>query len=194
MERQKTMRSSDATIISPRLSVEQKAFYERVYQQYKGDVYRFLLRHGLTSEQAGDMLHDVYYRVIRQNEPSKLEQWPKAYLLKIAINLLRDKSRRAKTGAVVYENASEYEPEMSVVDLSPEKQLQQTQQLQIIKQAIQELSDKQRKIFILHRFDNMTCKEISKEIGIPLRSVQRYLGESLAYCQRKLDRENRVRR
>jgi len=179
-----------ATEIHSRLTAAQRAFYEGVYEQYKGDVKRFLQRQGLQADVASDLLHDVYYRIIRQNEPDKLSEKPRAYLYTIAINLVRDRARRRKATPVIYDSHNEHDSEMYVVELSPEKQVLVSQQLNLIKEAILDLPERSRQILVLHRFEHMNSKEISVMIGVPLRSVQRHLNEALAFCQRYLDREN----
>jgi len=179
-----------ATEIHSRLTAAQRAFYEGVYEQYKGDVKRFLQRQGLQADVASDLLHDVYYRIIRQNEPDKLSEKPRAYLYTIAINLVRDRARRRKATPVIYDSHNEHDSEMYVVELSPEKQVLVSQQLNLIKEAILDLPERSRQILVLHRFEHMNSKEISAMIGVPLRSVQRHLNEALAFCQRYLDREN----
>lgn len=179
-----------ATEIQSRLSAVQRAFYEDMYEQYKGDIQRFLQRQGLQPDVASDLLHDVYYRIIRQNEPDKLREKPRSYLYTIAINLVRDRARRQKSTPVIYDSHDEHDSEMYVVELSPERQVLVSQQLNLIKEAILELPERPRQIFVLHRFEHMNSKEISAMIGVPLRSVQRHLREALAFCQRRLDREN----
>jgi len=179
--------------LSPRLSADRRAFYEGIYTQYRAVIHKFLLNHGISADHAGDMLHDVYVRLLRQNNPEKLNDSPKAFLLKIAVNLIRDRYRRTKTNMTLsaksIDSESEYAP---VQQLSSENQLHVSRQMLLLKKAISDLPTVSQQVFVLHRFENMTCKDIAEELSVPLRTVQRHLSDAIVFCQRRLNYDNGV--
>lgn len=160
-------------------------FFTDIYELHHRALLRFIGRMSVTPDEAHDMAQDVFLRIVRQNEPEKLQKTPRAYLYQIAVNLMRDKIRKAhskKTEELAEFNESEI---VSPVK-TPEIQAGWQQCIRLLKEAVKELPEQQRKIFLLHRFHHRTCREISAELDIPIRTVERYLGQALAHCQAKI--------
>ena len=103
-----------------------------------------------------------------------MKEKPRSYLYKIGVNLYRDMLRRDKRNQA--DRHVDYDDEQMGSSLySPEIQSSTRQRLEMVKNAIRELPPQSRQIILLHRFRNLTCEEIAKDLEIPLRSAQRYL-------------------
>lgn len=167
------------------LSLKEREFYQSIYKNHHTALCRFLFRVLKSQDNVEDVAQGVYLRIVRQNEPDKLEQNPRSYLFTIAMNLVRDNIRRENTRREVSQGQQYIDDGVSPV-LSPENQVKVHQSMVKLKEAIKQLSSTHRDILILHRFHNLTCREIASERNLSLRSVQRFLSEALAYCQSKL--------
>ena len=56
----------------------------------------------------------------------------------------------------------------------------ETQQLEgLVEKAISELSDKQREVFLLHRMDGKSYKEIAEMLEISVKSVEKRMHRAL---------------
>jgi RNA polymerase sigma factor (sigma-70 family) len=171
--------------IDSQLTDERRLFFRDLYDKHHVALCRFLKKLGIAEDNMADIAQDVYVRVVRQNDPDKLADAPRSYLYMIATNLYRDIIRRNNRNLV--NQHVEFDDEKSATTLtSPEIRSQSEESLERLKQAIRELSPKKRKVLLLQRFHNLTCQEISQDLGIPLRSVQRYLNEALAFCQSRV--------
>lgn len=177
--------AATVTSLSEKLSAERQKLYDNVYAQHHKALLAFIRRMPLTTDEANDMVHDVFFRILRQNEPEKLKQAPRAYLNQIAVNLMRDKLRkdyRAKNVSLTDISDDEI---VSPVK-RPEVEAKRLECMELLKQAVKALQPNQRRVFLLHRFHHLSCKEISQDLGIPLRSVERYLAQAVAFCQEKI--------
>lgn len=182
---------SNVTPLKRKLESERRRLYETIFEQHHGALLAFIRKMSVTTEEAKDIAQDVFYRVLRQNEPEKLEHAPRAYLNQIAMNLMRDKIR--KEHAAKREHAAN---QVSLTDLSeneivsnvrkPEVQVKWLECLELLKKALKELPPNQRRVFMLHRFNHLSCNEISQDLGVPLRTVERYLSQAIAYCQERV--------
>ncbi len=173
------------------LSTESRDFYHKVYQQYQNAVMAFFMSRGYNQQEAMDGLQDVYLRVIRLSQPEQLVDTPKAYLLKVATNIIRDNYRKKRSTKLVNQEVLDLD-ELPCLSPSPEQQLQVRQQVIIVKKAMSELSEDHREIFSMHRMDGLTCHEISEQTQTSLRTVQRKLSDALAYCVLKIKQEVEV--
>lgn len=173
------------------LSTESRDFYQKVYQQYHNAVTAFFMSRGYNKQEAMDGLQDVYLRVIRLSEPAQLADMPKAYLLKVATNIIRDNYRKKRATQLISQDVQDLD-QIPSLSPSPEQQLLVRQQVGIVKDAMSELSESHRQIFALHRMDGLTCHEISEQTQTSLRTVQRKLSDALAYCVLKIKQEVEV--
>ena len=63
-----------------------------VYEQHKNGIYRFALSILKNSQQAEDVLHDTFVKLLSGGEPREMQAW----LYRVARNLCYDRLRRAK--------------------------------------------------------------------------------------------------
>jgi RNA polymerase sigma factor (sigma-70 family) len=174
--------------LDAQLSPQNREFYQNVFKNHHLSLCRFLRQLRVADDQASDLIQDVYLRIVRQNEPHKLAQSPRGYLYRTAINLLRDRLRRDKLHARALDEISIDAESLSLV-ATPERILQQTQNLDALRHAIRQLDPGQRRVLLLHRFNNMTCRDIAKELDLPQRTVERRLSQSLAFCRSRVWRQ-----
>tara|TARA_B100000446_G_scaffold54908_2_gene51130 strand:- start:20425 stop:21042 length:618 start_codon:yes stop_codon:yes gene_type:complete len=178
----------DRLLADQSLSSESRDFYQKVYQQYQDAVVGFFISRGYSQSEAMDGLQDVYLKVIRLSQPQQLAETPKAYLLKVATNLIRDQYRKRQKLTPFSQDISDLD-ELPCHQPSPEQQLQTKQQISIVKDAMLELSENHRQIFVMHRMEGMSCNEIAEQTQTPLRTIQRKLSDALAYCVLKIKKE-----
>lgn len=178
-EEQKTIR---VVSLEGRLSSEDRDFYQNTFKKHHLALYRFICRMGVAKDRAQDIAQDVYLRIVRQNEPAKLAQTPRAYLYRVAVNLLRDGLRRDRLHTQMIEQHSLYDDPLNLV-VTPERALQEKQSVRALKSAIRNLDPEERRVLLLHRFNHMTCAEIAKELKLPQRTVERRLSTALASCR-----------
>lgn len=166
---------------------ESSQFLEIVFKQHYAPLRRFIRRLGVKDEQCDDIAQEVYFRLVRQNAPEKLQQSPRPYLFTIATNIVRDDIRKRQRNM----NSQHIVIEEHMVPdeaPTPEQRLEIERKASALKNSILELPQPKRNILILNRFHSRSCPQIADEMGLPLRSVQRYLNEALNYCRNHLSK------
>ena len=68
------------------------------------------------------------------------------------------------------------------------KQEKGNQRMIEIAKAIQDLPEKRRIIFCMHRFEKLTYKEIAKIQGISIKTVETQIRRSLLFLEKQLSR------
>jgi RNA polymerase sigma-70 factor (ECF subfamily) len=90
--------STDAAEVAFEMDEESfRAFYERTARS----VWSYLTRMTGDSQAADDLLQEAYYRLLRADVRWSSEGHRRAYLFRIATNLVRDRHRRARTSPIV---------------------------------------------------------------------------------------------
>lgn len=140
--------------------------------------------------QVDDVLQDVFIKL----QSLKVEdiKYPKAYLYRMANNLIIDEQRRQsrflephQSDNLQQNNHLESHPETQD-ERSPEAILNQAQRLSLVTKALQELPEKTRDAFCLLRFKQMDKQDVAGEMGISVNMVEKHVRKALEYCQMKI--------
>jgi RNA polymerase sigma factor (sigma-70 family) len=156
------------------LDADAAASLNGLYRRYSQWLGR-RLRTRVGPADAADVVQETYLRLT----PYLLDdiRHPKALLLRVALNLVRDEKRRtairerALLGAAATEDA---------VQDNPVDRLH-------VKQILAAMPPLYRDVFVLSRFDGMTYSEIALAHGISLATVERRMAKAIEYCAAQLD-------
>ena len=139
------------------------------------------------SEAASDLVQETFLRLARSSCPPGVRN-PAAYLQRIARNLLFDRAKRSDVKL-----AARHLPLDAAghVPVAPDQlaRLEADQIRAQYERAVGELSPKTRQVFLLHRVDGLTYKEIQQQLGVSLGTVEYHIMRALAHIDRVLGDE-----
>lgn len=138
-----------------------------------------------SSEEANELLHDAFARLLGAR-PLRGMREPGAFLNRIVRNLLIDRARRrsARPVHVTIDNACD-----SAVPPEQEQALELEQMRRRYKQVIAALPPRMRHVFVLHRLEGLSYKEIAERLDISTRTVEWHIAEAIVRLSRGLDGE-----
>lgn len=163
--------------------------------RYYRELLNFCLRTVNDREVAADALQESYARVLALQHP--VEQ-PRAFLRKVAQNVLRDHWRAEKVRNAVFSERADPAPLHPDDDAGPadepaapsswqpEERAEARQRLALLQRAIDGLPEKQREAFLLYRFEELPHEEIARRMNISVRMVERHLQLALLHCKRQV--------
>ena len=175
----------DEILVKQFQSGSQRAFDE-LMKRYERKIFGYLLRSVRNYEDAEELTLEVFFKAFRA-----LAKWePKAkfstWLYTIASNLSID-YHRTKTRHPVYVLEDEDVLETRVVanDLSsnPEKQREDMERGRIIREAVDELSSKQKEVFMLTRYEGLPIREVAETLGMAEGTVKIHLHRAMKKLQ-----------
>ena len=155
-----------------------------------GDFVRWLTRRLGSSELAEDALHETFLRLEQGNSIGPVRN-PKAYLLRIALNMAANRrtadNRRLTT--------SEVDKLLELPDDAPDpaRAVEARSEIDALKRALEELPRRRREIFLASWIENLPHPEIARRYQISVRTVQKELKLALEYCDSRLNRQNKLR-
>jgi len=157
------------------LGVEAQDGINRLYRRYAVWLDRRLRPH-IGADAAADVVQETYLRAA----PYAVSdiRHPKAFLLQIALNLVRDESRREgrRRQSQALQRPAEAEAEAA-------PQFDQV----LLEQVIRSMPQLYRDVFVLNRFGGMTYPEISVSLEISVKTVEWRMSRALQYCASRLD-------
>lgn len=172
--------SFSADFLSDRVVNADQAFLVFLFTKYRGSLYQHLHKLVFSTEDASDLVQESYFRLLRHGGLVKVERLARAYLFETATNLAHDHMRsRVRQQTSQHIPLEECDLENACGYGDPYSQAVHTQMLARLSGAILALPKTTRSIFLLSRFRSMTYTEISKALGVSIRSVERKMGEAL---------------
>ena len=144
---------------------------------------RFFARHGARQD-AADLVQESFVRLAgaRAKRGAAIER-PEAYLSTIASNLLRDRAKIALRRSLAKHIPAD---EVPLVGHDPIALLEARDQLERLQASLARLSPKTRSIFLAHRRDGMTYKDIANQTGLSVKAVERRMSKAIAHIDRAL--------
>ena len=122
---------------------------------------------------AADLVQETYLR-IAPTDTGDIRH-PKAFLLRVAMNLLRDRVRRDAKRC----RAQDHAPHDASSAEQPEALL--------LKQIIASMPPLYRDVFVLSRFRGMTYNQIAILRDVSVKTVEWRMARALEHCARRLD-------
>ena len=160
--------------------------FDDLMKRYKGQIYAYLLRSVKNYEDAEELTIEVFFKAYRALGAWKPQARFSTWLYKIAHNLSID-FHRAKSRRQTYSLDDEEFPldEPAAVDLwsNPEWEIEEKDRHRVIRDAIDQLSPKQKAVFMLNRYQGLQIKEITEVLGIAEGTVKIHLHRAVKKLQ-----------
>jgi RNA polymerase sigma-70 factor (ECF subfamily) len=127
---------------------------------------------------AHDLVQELFLKIFALDRKDEIAN-AKAYVFKMAANLVIDHQRRfSRQGALLAEAESYLRGGDDVP--TPERQAMAQEELRDLAAAIERLSPATRRIFKRNRFEGRPQREIAAELGISQTAVEKHIRKALA--------------
>lgn len=153
-----------------------KIAFSHLFSFYKSQVLYYCIHFVKDKEIAEDITQDIFLTVWEKKEDIQVEQSFSAFLYTIARNRIYDMFRSLSARSVLYEKLMEQA--IDYVD-DVEKSLEEKNIQELIAQALEQLSPRQREIFELSRSKGLSHKEIAERLGLSVYTVQDHIKNAL---------------
>lgn len=157
--------------------------YEEMYKFYYPRLGQFLLRYLPSKKEAEDVIHNLFFRVWKNRAKLKPQGTLRAYLYTAARNqalkhLGRNKDHR-------HSDLADY-PHLQGEERYPEEKIEYKEFAAAFRNAVKQLPERRRHIFLLHREDHLTYREIADVLDISVKTVETQMSRSIKFLSEKL--------
>lgn len=174
---------------------DQSAF-EQLVTRYQDRLagFFFHLVHDRTA--AEDLAQETFLRVYRSRERYEPTARFSTWLFRIAHNLAsnqkRGAARRREIPLASGSDAHNLRPEEQILAeksaLMPTRQIDSREMRDIVRSAIEELSERQKTVVVLHKFEEMSYEEIGEVMGLGVVAVKSLLSRARGKLKEALER------
>lgn len=179
---QRDLHSKDSALVEP--ADAPGGHLASLYLRWRIPVMRMLRRHFGTTAEVEDAAQEVFVRVAATGKvlrPEEEQPYLRQTLRSVAARDWHKSAQSQGLHAVAYEDC---EDELRAVD--GDDGAAQHQRLTRLHQAVQELPQRQRQAFVLHRVEGHTVQETADRMGISLRMAVKHLARAVAYCETRV--------
>ena len=177
--------------VCARLSgMHEKDTLERLYTDHRSPLHRFISKKMRQPEEAEDVVQEAFVRLVN-NEGTAAKglagaDSPVAYLYRMVSNLAVDRLRQQKSRcdegnrAPLDDSFQSDQPELS-------SQVSSRERIGQLQQAVGHLPLKRRQVFVLHKFRQMTYREVAHHLDISVSAVEKHMMKALAQLHSELE-------
>ena len=165
----------------------------KTIRQFGQKLFGFIKSRVKSSEDAEDILQDVWYQLSKLNNIAELENIS-GWIYEVAKNKITDKSRK-KSNLSIEDFAFENEEgefnlkELLLIDDSSNPEMAFFKELfwKEFQIALDELPPNQKEVFLLNEMEDMTLQQIADQNGEKLKTIISRKGYAVKHLRNKLD-------
>ena len=161
--------------------------FRMLFDQYRERLYFFAWQLCHSTVEAEEVVQDIFLRLWENRSKLGEVDFPRKYIYIMARNrtldLLSKIARDQRLISEVWMNMSQSDNYLEDLLHAQDSQL-------LIDQAVSELSEKKRAIFLMSRRDGLSLREIADQTGLSVQTVKNILTEVLKHIKVFLTRHN----
>ena len=155
-----------------------------IYKLYFNELYNYGMRISHNEELTRDCIQDLFAKLWAGDSKIIDAKEPKTYMFKVLRNNIIDALKQ--NAVFIEEHDTElYDPILAGEDLVLNKELTEERSEQL-KQAIEQLSNRQKEIIYLRFYNGLSYEEIAEVTSIKYQSIRNIFSSSLKILRKKL--------
>jgi RNA polymerase sigma factor (sigma-70 family) len=141
-----------------------------IIRREQGRLRSFVRRRVADEGDVEDILQDVFYELVEAYRLMKPVEQAGAWLFRVARNRIIDLFRKKRP--VLLDDADiSIEEMLPSADAGPEAAFARSVLWEELEDALEELPEEQREVFIAHEIDGRSFKEIARQTGVPVNTL-----------------------
>jgi RNA polymerase sigma-70 factor, ECF subfamily len=169
--------------------------FEILLERYQQPLFSFVLRFCNDYHQAEDLVQEVFLRLIKSAKSYEPKAKFSTYIYTFAHNICIDNFRRGKKRKTTsLSQPIDADEELTIEDTvkderaNPEKEYRQKSLEKALQEAVSELPEEQREVFLLREQMNLPFEEIARVVGCLPSTAKSRMRYALQSIRQKLEK------
>ena len=134
--------------------------FNEIVLKYSPRIYKNVRGMVGNHEDTDDIIQETFLKAYKNIKSFKGEADVGTWLMRIALNIVFSRSRRKKIFSSV--SLEDYSNRLIANEKSPEESIVEAERRRIVREGLSNLPEKQRAVFVLRMYDDMSFREISE--------------------------------
>lgn len=156
--------------------------FNRFYVKYSRDLYNFMYYKSGDEDQAMDLVQEAFVKIFQNCGKIHMEK-AKSYLFTTANNLFLNVVKHQKV-RLAY---AQQQPAEAITAEDPQFVLQEKEYMGQLEEAIADLTEAQREVFLMNRIDGKKYREIAELLDISEKAVEKRMMGALKKLRSRLE-------
>ena len=183
-----TVRQSEDAVLVAEIRAGDEHAFDRAFRRYATPLMRYASRIVSSDAVAQDVVMDVFMRLWRDRLALPADTRLAAYLKVSVRNSCINHVKHERIEASVQEigAASGWVPAMSVAPLMPDEDLERGEAKEVVRRALTALPPRMRLVLELRWLEERSYREIARQLGMSVKSVENYLGRAMRLLRNRM--------
>ena len=177
------------------MTAEESRYISEVATREKGRLLSFIRQHIRNREDAEDVLQEVLYQFLRGFDDIRSTEKITSWLFTVTRNKITDYFRKKKPESFSDKQVMRKEEDgaplmlediLPALTRDPEDEMMRDMIWNAIDQALDEMPEEQRDVFIWNEFEDMSYKEISEKTGEGINTLLSRKRYAILFLRKKL--------
>jgi len=180
------------TLTSEWMASQQDQRIADAVRQERGRLWNFIRRRVSDAGDAEDIMQDVFYELVEACRMTQPIEQVGAWLFRVARNRITDRFRKKKpelfTDQAVAgdDEAMRFEDLLPSPEAGPEAAYARSVMLEELEDALDELPDEQREVFLATEFEGRSFRELASEKGVSINTLLSRKRYAVQHLRRQL--------
>jgi RNA polymerase sigma-70 factor (ECF subfamily) len=159
--------------------------FNNFYKQEVNNVFRYIFIKNKNKDEAFDIVQEAFIKIWENCNKFNISK-VKSYLFSTATNIFYNVKKHDK----VVQNYQNETPNLYIDSNTPENVLRGKEFKYKLENAINNLTDAQREVFLLNRIEGKKYKEIATMLNISIKAVEKRMSKALLSLRAEIDEFN----
>lgn len=154
--------------------------FNLLFEIFHARIYHFGIKHGLDADHSKEIVQEVFVKIWVSRHQIDRSKNVNSYIYAIAKNVIYDEFKSR-----IKQQASEnYQIHMLEPTNGTQDNLEANEVKEIISEVLESLPEKRRIVFEMSRFQGLSNKQIAKEMGVSLKTVEAHITLALNFFKK----------
>jgi len=159
-----------------------KSAFETLFKAHYSHLCAYAKTFLIDLDAAQDLVQEFLFQLWQKREELPVDVHPAAYLFKSiqnrCLNVLKHRKIQDKHRDFTINSVREHE--------NTELEQETNELHEKIRQTIDKLPPERRKVFVMHRYEEMKYREIAEKLNISIKTVENQIGKALSFLRDEL--------
>jgi RNA polymerase sigma-70 factor (family 1) len=162
--------------------IDQAAF-DQIFDRWYNPIRNFIYYKTGDVYASEDIAQDTFLKIWEKKQEIKIET-VKQLLFTIANNLFLNRLEHKK---IMFNFVDSYQPNNR--SEGPDFELEMKQFDHQLQEALAQLDEKKRTVFLMNRIDDFTYNQIAENLGLSVKAVEKRMEKALIFLRKRIDKK-----